>query len=791
MDDWEKHQQGGHTYLVRSANVLLRKARALARELGIPDNQNYSEVSHFQTFVEKYPEWRVGCFNIWRQKVEEGVWTGTAFQRNVNDPGDYGKSIFICYHEPNKHFARIPMSNFNLFGKKNHRKTGGGDVKTCGECLERFTHKKFAAHDCLGQFGCKICKLWMKNDMKKEHTESAEIKCVKCLAVAGSTRCYLHHWMRCYQNDKPYCHYCRHPFEPEELNELGYPNLEHRCKWFQCPNPFCRKKMDPDDITRHRCYMAKCQPRKKKKSINLIDDEAVEGDEEEDDDDEQETNVNLNNHWVWDSEAYYEEESSGRIDPYGFPIMNRVQIVDYIYAWNLGTKEEREFDNIGDFVVWSCNNDRETTTGEKWIFWAHNAAKYDNRLIWNYAVNNLAPADFKNNNVFVGNRLFELKLGNASFRDSYLQIPQRLSLLPQMFGLSVELKKGFFPHIFHTRRKRNYVGPLPHLDNFEPERRRSRDIYHPSDEDEQAVLEWHAEKSRQILEDIAAGGRGWDLQKELREYCKNDVVILAEALIKWRDLNIVPRSDSEPPNCDPLASLTLPSHTHKSFRTHHLEPGVIPVLKCFVNTDLPPDPTYNEDLLCRQAYRGGNTNVRCLLKELTEEEMEAGHRIAMFDVISMYPNVMVRKEYPGGNLEYIPFVPWGRQPTTEEIMETHGVISCEIEFDSTKPPLFHPILCRMQNGKLTFDLSACDVTLKEIEHWEEGYCGYCQICRKMAGRQRPVYTLVEVHEALRNGYKILYTYWIHKAPKMHKDLFKSYVGSNYKLKARAANHQRA
>ena len=45
--------------------------------------------------------------------------------------------------------------------------------------------------------------------------------------------------------------------------------------------------------------------------------------------------------------------------------------------------------------------------------------------------------------------------------DSYNFFPMALKKCPKTFGLTMQLKKGEFPHFFNTKANQQYIGPFP------------------------------------------------------------------------------------------------------------------------------------------------------------------------------------------------------------------------------------------------------------------------------------------------------------------------------------------
>ena len=58
--------------------------------------------------------------------------------------------------------------------------------------------------------------------------------------------------------------------------------------------------------------------------------------------------------------------------------------------------------------------------------------------------------------------------GPNTFKDSFCFLPFSLASFPKAFEL-VDLKKGFFPHLFNTPENQSYVGPIPPSDTYDPD----------------------------------------------------------------------------------------------------------------------------------------------------------------------------------------------------------------------------------------------------------------------------------------------------------------------------------
>lgn len=96
--------------------------------------------------------------------------------------------------------------------------------------------------------------------------------------------------------------------------------------------------------------------------------------------------------------------------------------------------------------------------------------------------------------------------GTLHFKDSLCFLPFPLEKFAATFHLC-ELKKGFFPHSFHTRANLNYRGRLPDVEYYDPESMMIR---------KKADFEaWYAD---QVIENGV-----FDFKTGPIEYCKSDL----------------------------------------------------------------------------------------------------------------------------------------------------------------------------------------------------------------------------------------------------------------------------
>ncbi len=181
-----------------------------------------------------------------------------------------------------------------------------------------------------------------------------------------------------------------------------------------------------------------------------------------------------------------------------------------------------------------------------WI--AHNASGFDNFILLEYFTKmGIAPKM-----TMQGCRLILMydDTFKQRFIDSYSFIPMRLANTPAAFNLT-NAEKGYFPHQFNRIENESYVGPYP-----------AKDFYgyaSMSNKDRTEFDEWYGTVS----------GKVFDFKKELAMYGKNDVVLLREVCLKYRDEFILCTG------LDPFNYTTLASTCMAIYKTHYLPKDTI------------------------------------------------------------------------------------------------------------------------------------------------------------------------------------------------------------------------
>ncbi|KAG5863026.1 hypothetical protein JTB14_010428 [Gonioctena quinquepunctata] len=185
---------------------------------------------------------------------------------------------------------------------------------------------------------------------------------------------------------------------------------------------------------------------------------------------------------------------------------------------------------------------------------AHNGGGFDHQFILNYIS---TKTDLTPDLIMRGTKLISMMVGNVKFLDSLNYFPMALSELPKAFGFT-ELMKRYVPHLFNTIDEQNYIGPIPPLENYDPD----------NTKDERAreeLMKWHADK--------VAKNYNFHVQKEIEEYCISDVDILTDSCLKVRDLLI-----SETQVCPFMEATTIASACNKVYRRNFLKRNTIGII---------------------------------------------------------------------------------------------------------------------------------------------------------------------------------------------------------------------
>lgn len=454
--------------------------------------------------------------------------------------------------------------------------------------------------------------------------------------------------------------------------------------------------------------------------------------------------------FAWDCESRFENVHTDRIQ-YKFTVVDGIytgesevvtfmqkHVVNYVVFKNVYTGEGGEFE--GDDCLLQMLHWLMAYNGGKNILVAHNSSGYDARLLFQVAKN--LTSDIRLSPIMNGQKFMALRIGKLRFLDSMLHVKGSLANLAK--GYNAVTEKGYFPYLFNTAENWEYSGELPAREYFDlATSAKSADDYVKFEE-------WYTTYQGPYI-----------FKDEMKKYCRNDVDILA-TIVRGYDACCMKLYD-----CSPWFYSTAPGFNksgciQKLTKWYELPPKMdesyaqkvaelIP--KSWVN--LKPQEYWS----VKAALRGGRTNISCMLRTLTQQELDMGWRICYQDVNSLYPSEQYFRDFPVG-IPTIHVFNWNWKPciskahrnllrcdcnnfkeiggvktvfhgslfSTERIRQTHGFIHC-----SVRPPkgMVHPLLVTFDEEK-----KKSLATLREEDYKEK------------------VFTSAELHEAMDNGYVI-------------------------------------
>ena len=186
---------------------------------------------------------------------------------------------------------------------------------------------------------------------------------------------------------------------------------------------------------------------------------------------------------------------------------------------------------------------------------AHNSGAYDAQFI----VDLLLSEGIRTPDVIYRGRKIvcaSIPCGDKKIKliDSLNFVLAPLASFPKMFGLS-ELTKGYFPHFFNKASNWEYDGPMPPAYTYGPNTMK--------DSAREAFEVWYEQRK----------GDRFVMQEELAKYCRSDVQILREGMMRFRDLWM------KHGGVDPLREcVTIASASMLVFRRNYLESDTIGII---------------------------------------------------------------------------------------------------------------------------------------------------------------------------------------------------------------------
>jgi len=109
---------------------------------------------------------------------------------------------------------------------------------------------------------------------------------------------------------------------------------------------------------------------------------------------------------------------------------------------------------LGDLLSYLCE---PRPWCKKVVTIAHNAKAFVAQFILNRAIFLKWTPEL----ILNGLKIVSMKIHHIQFLDSVSYMPMPLRKLPEAFGL--QGSKSWFPHLFNTKAKLDYVGPIPDI----------------------------------------------------------------------------------------------------------------------------------------------------------------------------------------------------------------------------------------------------------------------------------------------------------------------------------------
>lgn len=193
---------------------------------------------------------------------------------------------------------------------------------------------------------------------------------------------------------------------------------------------------------------------------------------------------------------------------------------------------------------------------KKVICIAHFMKGFDGQFCLRYIYQNNEKWGLNEKSLIInGTKIMRIAVGRYIFLDSLNYLCSPLSALPKMFN--IKYKKGYFPHLFHTRENIDYVGKYPDTKFY--------DCDTMSTNERKEFLKWYDQKIK--------SNAVFNLRYELIFYCKIDVDILRIACMRFRSILI------KNTNVDPFnGPVTIASTCMTVFRSMCLKPNTIALI---------------------------------------------------------------------------------------------------------------------------------------------------------------------------------------------------------------------
>jgi len=634
---------------------------------------------------------------------------------------EYWKNRICLFFDYQKnHF--IPLFDIELFFSQ------GQKMVYCPFCSTLIKFRDQLHHQCR-LIDCIRCRQKFDSiellEQHKDDRSSESVDCYRCGQTFWNQKCFNFHLTSCTGVFFEECFHCKKRYKITE---------EHTCRvghCFKCKfQGYDHRKGIAQDGRRYDMLHDNCFFKR----------------------DERKPHAKLVDTWIFDFECLLEKGTYSCLTSFqpNVPAQTSVnQIVVHRhrvnYAYALPLILNNEFVSVEEGKRMAIE---ALTIDEFWekikatkkygstLFYAHNLKGYDGRLIMDFfEKKDIVPET----TIKAGDKIMhflvctqnadETKKLYVTFKDTLLQLQTSLKNLPKMFGLDISIRKGDFPYLFNIPENQDYEGPLPDPSFYEVDRKKGIE--------KERFLNWHREETGRL----ATEGLVWNLQTELKEYCKNDVEVL---LIAFRTYcETLARMNQ---GITPITTVTAASYAFKVYKTLHIPEKTI----CRLN--------YDQDMFSRMGLHGGKTDVRIMQVELSSETLQQGTGMRYVDVQSLYPTVQYYDPLPIGS------------PVTY-LYGNENPMSME-EFQN---------LMALRDEQRVFFIE-CDIhPTRYVHHPVIGDFIDKKFMAHLYPLKRVILTSVEFKEALNQGYRASQIYRVDMY-KSSRDLFKTYIQTFLRLK---------
>jgi len=371
----------------------------------------------------------------------------------------------------------------------------------------------------LGDHNCEsvcACCFRLNYVCKEIQEENLEISaCKDCFLTPKNSYCkYLHESSHCLSLNL--CRDCGNKKSKKHPHVCG-----EKSKW--CPN--CKKSVDFE----HRCFIKKPSENDEKKKFQGF---------------------------IWyDIEAFVNEDGFHEANL----IMAKRRCTNCLNVYNISSicsecNLKYEFTKIEDFISWILNE-----KNKNFIFISHNGKNYDHYFVMRYLQKSKTIRDTNVSAITNGKKIMSFEFRKRIFKDSSLFIAKPLETFSKTFNLK-NFKKGFWPHDFNRQSNFFYVGKYPAKEFYKSE------FFNSGKKDEFNL--WYDSVKDSIF----------DFDKEIREYCWNDVELLSNGCLEFsRIMKEISKKDPNDPGLDPFVeSITLSSFVNKFYRRNFMQEDSIP-----------------------------------------------------------------------------------------------------------------------------------------------------------------------------------------------------------------------